>query len=120
MRRMRTKRPDPVNNVHILELIGTSVEVLDHSDPGLRGLAGRIVDETMGMIVVDGGKRRLKIPKRSALLRIRVIKGGSEVPVDIKGDDILYRPEDRTKKCERKRPKTPKSRNEGKVEVNIP
>ncbi len=101
---MNIKGPDPVRNVYMLELIGTSFEVLEHSDPGLVGRHGIVVDETRGTIHLETNGNRCMIPKKNGRFQIEVKKGKEISKVLIDGNDILFRPVDRTKKCERKIP----------------
>jgi len=81
-------------NLRKHELIGREVQVIAASDPSLTGLQGRIVDESRNMLRIDSGGRERSIPKHGTRLRFPA-HGGAEVA----GDDILFRPEDRTKKA---------------------
>lgn len=108
---MKNRGLDPVRNVHMLELIGKMVVVVRHDDPSLTGIEGSILDETMKMFLVEfNGKRRM-IPKRNGEFRINIEKEGTLSSVTVMGNDILFRPVDRTKRCERKRPSGSKTRN---------
>ncbi len=81
-------------NLRKHELIGLQVHVVKASDPSQRDLSGRVVDETRNMLVVEvcGGEKR--IPKQGSRFRFD-IQGG----VEVDGDEIRFRPEDRVKKA---------------------
>ncbi|HKZ89983.1 MAG TPA: ribonuclease P protein subunit [Thermoplasmata archaeon] len=76
------------------ELIGLRVRVVRATDPGLVGVEGRVVDETRNLLVVEAEGREKRIAKQGTRFRFDV--RGS---VDIEGDDIRFRPEDRIKKA---------------------
>lgn len=76
------------------ELIGRDVEIVDARDPSLLGVRGRIVDETRNMIWIDIGGSEKSVAKHGTRFRFPAV-GGAEVA----GDEILFRPEDRTKKA---------------------
>lgn len=76
------------------ELIGLPVEVVGATDPTMRGLKGRVVDETRNMLVIEVQGAEKMIPKRGNRFRFET-RGG----VEVDGEDILYRPEDRIKKA---------------------
>tara|TARA_B100001123_G_scaffold17024_1_gene19058 strand:+ start:627 stop:869 length:243 start_codon:yes stop_codon:yes gene_type:complete len=72
------------------EFIGENVEIVEHSDPSLRGICGMIVDETRETLVLstDGGRKIVsKRPGKFAF------KDGA-----LDGQKIAYRPQDRIKK----------------------
>ena len=81
-------------NVRKHELIGLQVAILRSPDPSLVGVRGLVVDETRNTLVVKAGDREKRVPKEGARFRFEV-QGG----VEVEGDEILYRPEDRTKKA---------------------
>ncbi len=90
-------RSDDVRDPSLLvkhELIGLQVEVISASDPTLVGLKGRIVDETRNTLTIEGSGRERMIPKRGSVFRFEV--GGK---VDVEGERILFRPEDRIKRA---------------------
>ena len=76
------------------ELIGLQVSILRSPDPSLVGVAGLVVDETRNTLVVEAGGGEKRVPKGGARFRFDV-QGG----VEVEGDEILFRPEDRTKKA---------------------
>jgi ribonuclease P protein subunit POP4 len=81
-------------NVRKHELIGLQVAVLRSPDPSLVGVRGLVVDETRNTLVVEAGGREKRVPKEGTRFRFEV-QGG----VEVDGDEILFRPEDRTKKA---------------------
>ncbi len=81
-------------NLRKHELIGLRVEVLQATDPSQRALAGTVVDETRNLLVIEAGGVERRIPKQGSRFRFEV-QGGIEVA----GDEIRFRPEDRVKKA---------------------
>lgn len=83
------------------ELIGLRVKIEKSTDPTLEKLSGRIVDENYNMLVVEVKKRGEKkpkeksIPKRNSIF-IFTLPNGVKVQVD--GELLVGRPEDRIKK----------------------
>lgn len=71
------------------ELIGLKVRVSGKS--GLSGLAGKIVDETMSMLVVEAKGEIKKVPKKGNEFTF------PEYDTALAGEEILARPEDRIK-----------------------
>ena len=87
-------------NIFFHELIGLRVKVLYHSDPGLVGVIGTIIDETQKTIVVeDINGRRKRVLKEHGIYEIQLPTGEKVV---IRGYQILGRPEDRLKNIVRK------------------
>lgn len=76
------------------ELIGTEVEVVESSNPSLRGLAGRVVDESMKTLLVEPspGARVRRVPKAGCRFRFRW-EGGRTA--EIEGRELVGRPEER-------------------------
>jgi ribonuclease P protein subunit POP4 len=75
------------------ELIGLKVKVKDCTHPGLRGLEGEVIDETMKTLTIRKGKRRLMVPKSNARFAFSI--SGGEVIVN--GRVLAGRPEERLK-----------------------
>lgn len=89
-------------------LIGLRMEVADSANPSLRGLEGRVVDETMKTLVVETGPRwpsgfralaretrrptRRVVPKAACRFRFRLPDGRA---VEIRGQDLVGRPQER-------------------------
>ncbi|MBN1389555.1 MAG: ribonuclease P protein subunit [Candidatus Thermoplasmatota archaeon] len=101
---MRKRTLDPYRNTNILELIGLNVKVVTHTDPALEGLRGKVVDETMNMFLLRTEEKDKKVAKKGAEFEFTVDGQKGPMVVTIAGDELLVRPEDRTKKLERKRP----------------
>lgn len=83
------------NNIMRHELIGLFCEVVSASNKSQIGIKGKIVDETMKTIVINSGKR---IPKEDTIFRIQL----DDKKIDVDGNYIIARPEDRIKKRFRK------------------
>ncbi len=81
-------------NLRKHELIGLQVRVVRATDPGQMDLSGRVVDETRNMLVVEVDGVDKHIPKQGNRFRFD-IQGGLE----LEGDEIRFRPEDRVKKA---------------------
>lgn len=81
-------------NLRKHELIGLQVAVVRSPDPTLVGVHGLVVDETRNTIVVEAAGREKRVPKAGARFRFEV-QGG----VEVDGEEILFRPEDRVKKA---------------------
>jgi len=90
------------------ELIGLRVKIEKSTDPSLKGLAGKVVDESYSMLRIEGEKRGGKrgkkaekepkeksIPKRNSIFIFTLPNG---VKVEVDGDLLVGRPEDRIKK----------------------
>ena len=100
---MRKKMLDPYRNINIRELIGLDVTVVAHTDPTLEGLKGRIIDETRNMFLVRSEEKDRKVAKTGAKFELMVNGPRGMTVITLKGDDLVVRPEDRTKKLERRR-----------------
>jgi ribonuclease P protein subunit POP4 len=81
-------------NLRKHELIGLQVQVLRATDPGQVRMSGRVVDETRNLLVIEAGGIEKRIPKQGARFRFE-IQGG----IEVEGDEIRFRPEDRVKKA---------------------
>jgi ribonuclease P protein subunit POP4 len=87
-------------NVLRHELIGLDVLVLGASNPFQRGIAGRIIDETRNLLVIqaaDGIKRIQKMRSRFLLS----LPSGEHVEID--GSVMVQAPEKRINLHEKKR-----------------
>lgn len=73
------------------EFIGTEIEIIDSKNRSLIGMKGKISDETRNMFILDDDK---KIIKSQCRFRMKINKKN----VDIDGNDLVGRPEDRIKK----------------------
>lgn len=81
-------------NLRKHELIGLQVEVVEATDPTQAGLRGSVVDETRNTLIVEVGGEEKRIPKHGSRFLFDV-QGG----VEVEGDEIRFRPEDRVKKA---------------------
>ncbi|RLG77995.1 MAG: ribonuclease P protein subunit [Thermoprotei archaeon] len=84
------------SNLIYHELIGLRVHVKFHTDKSLINVKGRVVDETRNMLVVmtDEGREK-KVPKFGGVF---VFKLSDTVSVEVRGDSIVGRPEERLKR----------------------
>ncbi len=73
------------------ELIGLDVEVL--SEP-FSGLSGKVVDETKNTFTIESAGTERMVPKPGNVFRF-AYEGKT---IDIRGSEIMHRPEDRIKK----------------------
>jgi len=76
------------------ELIGLHVEVVEATDTGQTGIKGRVVDETMKMLVIEQEGKEKMVQKKGSIFRFDT-RGG----VSVKGEEILFRPEERVKRA---------------------
>jgi ribonuclease P protein subunit POP4 len=81
--------------LHLLgEFIGSRLVVVESSARSFRGTEGKIVDETKNTFVVETASGIKRIPKKGCVFSI----AGKEV----RGDEIMFRAEDRPKKLRKK------------------
>jgi ribonuclease P protein subunit POP4 len=76
------------------ELIGLGVEIVDSTDPTLKNLKGRIIDETKNTLTIDVAGRRKKVAKGICTFVFRL----NGARVEVSGKVIVGRPQDRIKK----------------------
>jgi len=76
------------------ELIGLNVRVVRANDSVMRGVRGVIVDETRNMLLVSGKAGTTMVPKGTATFRFKLPSG---VQVDVDGERLIARPENRMK-----------------------
>lgn len=81
-------------NLRKHELIGLQVEVIRSTDPTQAHLRGLVVDETRNTLVLEIQGAEKRIPKQGSRFRFD-IQGG----VEVDGEEIRFRPEDRVKKA---------------------
>jgi len=98
---MRKGQLDPGRNLLMMELIGSLVRVDEHPDTTLRGLKGTVMDETRNMLLVADEKRRRWVPKKGGRFSFRTVGKCSDAWTEVEGSTMMFRPEDRTRKCER-------------------
>ena len=101
---MKKKLLDPYRNIGIRELIGLEVKIVNHPDTTFQGSRGTIIDETRNMFLVRMEGKDRKVSKKGGRFEVIVNGPRGRVVIELIGDDLLVRPEDRTKKLERRRP----------------
>lgn len=94
-------------NVVRHELIGLRAKVACSTDPSLRGVSGRVVDESYNMLVMECRLKAGKKAKEAAKTRTKSVSKRdsvfifalpNRVKVKIEGRLLVGRPEDRIKK----------------------
>ncbi len=91
---MRSSSKKEAADVARRELIGLEVAV-DSRHAGWDGLSGTVRDETMNTFLVETASgREVLVPKAGQGFTFRV----GDVRMAVRGNDIQFRPEDRTKK----------------------
>lgn len=75
------------------ELIGLPVEVVDSTNPSLKGIAGKVIDETKHFLMIESQHGRKRVQKKACTFLFR--ENGKELT--IKGADIEVSPEERIK-----------------------
>lgn len=83
--------PITPENLIYHELIGLKVEVLESSNPSLRGLKGKVIYETKKTLVIENGRTR-RIPKQNTIF---IFQLPSQQKVKVDGNLLLASPEDR-------------------------
>jgi ribonuclease P protein subunit POP4 len=83
--------PISPENLIYHELIGLKVEVVESSNPSLKGLTGRVIAETKKTLVIENGRTR-RIPKQNTVF---VFQLPNQQKVKVHGDLLLASPEDR-------------------------
>ena len=93
--------PITPNNIVFHELVGLHLRVHDSPSKDVKGLEGKVIDETMKTIVVknDAGKRRVVL-KHAQAFAFTLPRGGKQVVVP--GDLLAGRPWDRLKNIGKK------------------
>jgi ribonuclease P protein subunit POP4 len=76
------------------ELIGLRVKILECTDPTWIGQSGLILDETKNTFLIEIENKKKKIAKKTA--KFEFILNGEKI--NIIGEKIIFRPEDRIKK----------------------
>ena len=76
------------------ELIGLPVKVVRSLNNMQLGAQGRIIDETMKMLILGRDSSTRMIPKAGTTFQFTLT---DDTTADVKGESILRRPEDRVK-----------------------
>ena len=90
---MRNERNLPVH-----ELIGLEVKVSRSVCSEYIGIYGTVIDETKNTFIIKTSEGERIIPKKGTTFIFMINVKQVSKKVSIVGDDIMYRPEDRTKK----------------------
>ncbi len=88
--------PLNTHNLPAHELVGLKVRVTGTKDPTLRGLAGKVRNETRNTLVIEARGRVLTVPKAGASFLFE-LPSGENATID--GNALRFRPEDRVKKA---------------------
>ena len=78
-------------------IIGRSAEIIESTDPSLKGRAGLVIDETKNTVVLrENTGRMIRVPKYIVKL---TLASSNEIhePVIISGSELLATPEERIK-----------------------
>jgi ribonuclease P protein subunit POP4 len=87
------------DNILAHELIGLRAKILESPCRSYKGMQGEIVDETRNLLVISCAGKEIRVPKDLVLIRIFAPSGFVDVP----GELLVGRPEDRLKKFWRKK-----------------
>jgi len=77
------------------ELIGLKAKVLKSTNPSNIGISGKIIDETRNTVTIRDGNDDKIIAKETAVFQLTLQDG---TVVEVEGNAMLGRPEDRVKK----------------------
>ena len=77
------------------ELIGLEVSIVNSPDPDQIGLSGVVIDETHGLLIIDTQRGVKRIPKSNRIFRFTL---PSRIKVEVLGDKLVGRPEERVKR----------------------
>ena len=77
------------------ELIGLEVEIKQSTNPSQKGLKGRVIDESFKTLEIETKVGEKTIPKENTTF---VFKIPDKTKVQVDGNLLLGRPEDRIKK----------------------
>ena len=77
------------------ELIGLEVEVKQTTNPSQKGLKGRVIDESFKTLEIETKTGKKTIPKENTTLVFTI---PDKIKVQVDGNLLLGRPEDRIKK----------------------
>ncbi|MBI5225151.1 ribonuclease P protein subunit [Candidatus Micrarchaeota archaeon] len=88
---MGRKLPKEEYGFLLEELIGQNLKIKRASSKDLQGIEGRVIDESKNSFLLETSKGKKRIPKKGSTF---VFESHHEA----KGNLLLIRPEDRTKK----------------------
>ena len=88
--------PTDARNLVRHELIGLKVKVSGSADPTHKGMSGKVIDETYNTLTVEARRGREKtVIKRNSVF---VFTLPDKTKVQVEGNLLVSRPEDRIKK----------------------
>jgi len=70
---------------YVGSLIGFEIRVKEASNKYLRGLEGKVIDESRNTIVIKSGSKYKRIPKKGAIFIIRI----NDEFVEVIGDKLI-------------------------------
>ena len=82
------------HNILRHELIGLNVRVAESRDPTIKGVRGRVVDETRNMLTIAGKEKKVHVPKGISTFRFSL---EDKMVVEVDGARLVARPENRMK-----------------------
>ncbi|UCE73477.1 MAG: ribonuclease P protein subunit [Methanomassiliicoccales archaeon] len=85
-------------NIHKHELLGLQARIIKSSDKGLKGVTGRIVDETKNTFKLMTLVGEKTLMKKGTVLAVKI----KDEEINIDASKLTYRPEDRIKKARRR------------------
>ncbi|MBS3815236.1 MAG: ribonuclease P protein component 1 [Hadesarchaea archaeon] len=77
------------------EFIGLKAKVIESTNPSLKGKEGLIANETRNTLVLEEMGELKTLPKSEVKIRVTLPSGER---LDVNGDKLVARPEDRIKK----------------------
>jgi len=77
------------------ELIGLEVEVKQSTNPSQKGLKGRVIDESFKTLEIETKTEKKTIPKENTTFMFTI---SDKTKIQVDGNLLLGRPEDRIKK----------------------
>lgn len=81
------------------ELIGLNAKVTKSTNRDSIGITGTVIDETRNTLVIRHNNSNKAIPKETAIFQFTLPNGST---VEVEGNTIIGRPEDRVKKKPRR------------------
>ena len=82
------------HNILRHELIGLTVKIARSTDPKMRLVSGKVVDETRNMLAVSQRGRQILVPKSISSFKFKLDNG---TIVEVDGTRLVARPENRLK-----------------------
>ncbi len=82
------------------ELIGLNARVVKSTNPSNVGIHGKVIDETRNTLTIRNEDNTHKIPKETSIFQFKLQNG---TVVEVEGNAIVGRPEDRVKKRPKRR-----------------